>query len=115
MIAGFDVIDSDGSGSLKCRYLSKEYAKMPAGTLENSNLASVVFPRLSRPLDMNSLSVPFQLGAERVDIGGSPSMESPVDPDLEGSALKGVCWALAIEGAAAICMFGLWRLSSLIR
>jgi hypothetical protein len=88
---------------------------MPAGIFENSNLASVVVPRLSRPLDMSSLSVPFQLRAEREDMGGSPGMEWPADPAVEGSAWKGVCWALAIEGAAAICMYGLWRLPGFIR
>ncbi|MGP8253273.1 MAG: hypothetical protein ACLQHF_14680 [Terracidiphilus sp.] len=65
---------------------------------------------------MSSLSVPLLQCAERVDRGTSPSMEWPADAVVEGRAVfKGVCWALAIEGATAICIYGLWHFWSLIR
>jgi hypothetical protein len=88
---------------------------MPTGTFDNPNLASVVVPRVSRPLEMSCLSAPFQLHAGHVDRGGCPSMEWPADAVVEGRAWKGACWALAIEGAAAILIYGMWQFWSIIR
>ncbi|MFZ0306122.1 MAG: hypothetical protein WAL75_25785 [Terracidiphilus sp.] len=88
---------------------------MTTGTLHHSNLATVVVPRLSRSLEMSSLSVQFMHRAGNVDWARTRSMDWPPDAVIEGRAFKGVCWALAIEGAAAICIYGLWQLWSLIR
>jgi hypothetical protein len=88
---------------------------MLAGTFENSNLASVEVPLLSRPLEMSSLSIPHQLLAKRVNMGSIPRTEWPDDAVVEGGAYKGACWAFAIEGAAAICIYGIWHFCSVIR
>jgi hypothetical protein len=89
---------------------------MPTRPFDSSNPVSVLVPRLSRSLEMSSLSVPMPQRAERIDWGTSPSMEWPAGAVVDGRALgRGVCWALAIEGAGAICIYCLWQFWSLIR
>ena len=88
---------------------------MLTGQFDNSNLASVVVLRLPRSLAMSSLSVSLLQPTESVERGTSPGMEWPADAVVEGRAFKGACWALAIEGVSAICIYGLWHLWSLTR
>lgn len=41
----------------------------------------------------------------------SPEAEWPPEAIVDLRALgRGVCWALAIEGAAALCFYGAWHL-----
>lgn len=89
---------------------------MPTRPFDNSNSTSLAVPRFPRLLEMSSQPVPLLQRSERVDRGASSTIDWPDNPDVEGRALgKGVCWALAIEGAAAIGIYGLWHLWSLIR
>lgn len=88
---------------------------MLTAPFDNSNLASVVVPRISNSLAMSSVSVSLPQPTECLERGTSLSMEWPADGVVGGRAYKGACWALAIEGVSAICIYGLWRLWSLIR
>jgi hypothetical protein len=87
---------------------------MPTGAIENSNLACAVVIRVLPSLEMGSPSVPSVLLVEHVEKAASSSMELPADAVVDGRAFKGACWALAIEGTAAICIFFVWRIFSLI-
>jgi hypothetical protein len=89
---------------------------MSTRLFDNSNLAGSLAPRLSGSLKMSSLSVPLPQRIERIDRRTSPGMQWGVDAADEGRVFfRGLCWSLAIEGAAAICIYGLWHLWSLTR
>lgn len=89
---------------------------MPSRRFDNTNLTIISPSLLSPPLEMSSYAAPLTqadvLGAGTM----SPEVEWPVQTVVDPRSLgKGVSWALGIEGAAALCLYGIWHLWHLWR
>ena len=83
---------------------------------DSSNYSTNAASRLSPSLQMSSLAVPIS----RPDGFGAGSasrvVEWPAEVIVDRNALgRGVCWALGIEGTAALFIFMLWHLWTLVR
>ena len=89
---------------------------MPTRSFDNSKMATYSSAPLARTIEMSSYAVPLTRGraiderAVSAEIGWPP--EAVVDLGALG---KGVCWALAIEGSAAMCIYFACQLWILFR
>lgn len=83
---------------------------MPMRPFDKSNLVTIATAPLSQALQMSSYAAPLMRPRlsenETLSSGIGWPPESVVDL---GALSKGVSWALAIEGAAAICFYTLWH------
>jgi hypothetical protein len=84
---------------------------MTTGAFDNSNPLN---PPFAGSLGVISVSVRFLDPAEHLKSGVNSRVEWQDCAFVEGRAVKGACWALAIEGAGAICIYGLWHLWTLL-
>jgi hypothetical protein len=70
----------------------------------------------SQPLQMSSVAAPFTQGHALEAGAMGPEAECPAQAVVDLRRLgKGVCWALGIEGAAALCLYLIWDLWQLWR
>ena len=89
---------------------------MPTRSFDNSKMATYSSAPLARSIEMSSFAVPLTRsraideGQVSAEIGWSP--EAVVDLGALG---KGVGWALAIEGSAALCIYFACQLWILLR
>lgn len=88
---------------------------MATAKFENWNPASISAPLLSRSLPMHSFAVPAM---QHLLTAGAPGADA-IEPKTEWATEafeefrhtgKGVLFALAIEGAAALCAYVIWHL-----
>ena len=84
---------------------------MPSRRFDNASLNAISPSLLSAPLQMSSYAAPFTRG-HILDAGTiSPKAERPEQKVVDFRSLgRGVRWALTIEGAAALCIYAIWRL-----
>ena len=88
---------------------------MRASPFDNSNLATVVAPNISRSVEMSTLTATWQQYSQRLEYSTNAGIEWQDETFVDGRAFKGVCWALAIEASAAICVYFLWHLWNVVR
>ncbi len=89
---------------------------MPSGRFDNAILTTMLPSLPSQPLQMGSFAAPMPL-ADVLKAGTtSPNAEWPTQTVVDVRSLaKGVCWALGIEGAAALFLYAIWHLWQLWR
>lgn len=89
---------------------------MPTGPFDSSNFAAIAAPPIPTSLQMSSLAVRIARPGTFGEVSASREVEWPVDAIVDRGALgKGVRWALGIEGVAALLIYALWHLWSIIR
>ncbi len=88
---------------------------MPTRPFDNPNFGAPAGRLLSPSFQMSTYAAPLirpgMLQASRIGHEAECPDEAVVDVRRLG---KGVCWALAIEGAATLCIFLAWHLRSLL-
>lgn len=88
---------------------------MPTRPFDNPNFATPAARPFSPSFQMSSYAAPLTrpgvLEAGRIRHNAELHDDAVVDISRLG---KGVCWALAIEGAATLCIFLAWHLYSLL-
>lgn len=89
---------------------------MPTRPFDNSQFPTGPIRPFGRSLEMSSYTIPLArpgaLHSRILDREAEWPDETVVDIRLLG---RGVCWALAIEGAAAFCIFLAWHLWMFLR
>lgn len=88
---------------------------MTTAKFENWNPATISAPLLSRSLPMHSFAVPAMQRLLSDGRGGTHVIEPKAEWATEAfeefrHTGKGVLFALAIEGAAALCAYVIWHL-----
>jgi hypothetical protein len=87
---------------------------VPTRSFDNSNPGTFPAPPLSRSLQMGSYAAPMLRRRVIQERGVYREMPAEAVADIRVLG-KGVGWALAIEGAAALCVCLVWHLCSLLR
>jgi hypothetical protein len=81
---------------------------VPLGRFDNASLTTMLPSLPSEPLQMSSFAAPMTQGrALETDTIVPEAAQAIGDLHRVG---KGVCWALGIEGAAALCLYAIWHL-----
>lgn len=110
------VIDLDSFGPGFCRYMSKEGPKVPSRPFDNPNAGRIAISPLPSSYQMSSTALPMLRPRVFSSREMSPEAEWPTEAVVEFRVLgRGVAWALAIEGTAAIAGYVLWHLFTLLR